>query len=111
MEGGKKNTKNADQMCVFSPLTCEVVVLLAVAVGEGDQLPEQQGVLEHPLHRFDQVGLQGGGVLLGGVPGIQEFLEGLVGLGWKRSAEPSALAAAWPPKLRRAGHHPGAASC
>lgn len=111
-DGGEKNPpKNTDQMCVFSPLTCEVVVLLAVAVGEGDQLPEQQGVLEHPLHRFDQVGLQGGGVLLGGVPGIQEFLKGLVGLGWKRSAELSAFAAAWPLKLRRAGHHPGAASC
>lgn len=52
-------------MCVFkctcTPLpTGEVVVLLAVGIGEGDQLPEQQGVLEHPLHRLNQVGLQGG---------------------------------------------------
>lgn len=76
---------------VFSSLTCEVVVLLAVAVGERHQFPEQQGVLEHPLHRFNQVGLQGGGVLLGGVPGIQEFLEGLIGLGWKTSAQASGL--------------------
>lgn len=46
---------------VYVPLpTSEVVVLLAVSVSEGDQLPEQQGVLEHPLHRFNQVGLQGG---------------------------------------------------
>lgn len=66
-------------------------MLLAVGVGERDQLPEQQGVLEHPLHRFDQVGLQGGGVLLGGVPGIQEFLEGLIGLGWKTNGDPSVL--------------------
>lgn len=62
-------------------------MLLAVGVGERDQLPEQQGVLEHPLHRLDQVGLQGGGVLLGGVPGVQEFLEGLIGLGWKTSGD------------------------
>lgn len=64
-------------------------MLLAVGVGERDQLPEQQGVLEHPLHRLDQVGLQGGGVLLGGVPGVQEFLEGLIGLGWKTNGVPS----------------------
>lgn len=69
-------------------------MLLAVAVGEGDQFPEQQGVLEHPLHRFNQVGLQGGGVLLGEVPGLQEFLEGLIGLGWKTSAELSTSAVA-----------------
>lgn len=81
-EGGRKNTHHAQRRADgFSWLTCEVVVLLAVAVSEGDQFPEQQGVLEHPLHRFDQVGLQGGGVLLGGVPGVQEFLEGLIGLG------------------------------
>lgn len=92
----KKKKKHTDRMRPheLSPLTCEVVVLLAVAVGERDQFPEQQGVLEHPLHRFNQVGLQGGGVLLGGVPGTQEFLEGLVGLGWKTSAEPSTFAAA-----------------
>ena len=56
-------------MCVYCP-TGEVVVLLAVSVSEGHQLPEQQGVLQHSLHRFNQVGLQGGGVLLGGVPRI-----------------------------------------
>lgn len=61
--------------------TGEVVVFLAVAVGKGDQLPQQQGVLEHPLHWFNQVGLQGGRVLLGGVPGIEEFFEGLIRLG------------------------------
>jgi len=55
-------------------------VLLAVGVREGDQLPEQEGVLEDPLHRFNQVGLQGGGVLLGGVPRIQELLEGPIRL-------------------------------
>lgn len=46
---------------VYVPLpTSEVVVLLAVSVSEGDQLSEKQGVLKHPLHRFNQVGLQGG---------------------------------------------------
>ena len=46
-------------ICISLP-TGEVVVLLAVSIGEGDQLPEQQGILEDPLHRFNQVGLQGG---------------------------------------------------
>lgn len=115
--GGKERGKNSPQtkntqVCPnkFSWLTCKVVVLLAVTVGEGHQFPEQQGVLEHPLHRFDQVGLQGGGVLLGVVPGIQEFLEGLIRLGCKTSAEPSTfVAAASPLKLwqqTRAGLHP-----
>lgn len=58
-----------------------MIVLLAVSVSEGDQLPEQQGVLEHPLHRFNQVGFQGGRVLFVGVPCIQEFLEGLICFG------------------------------
>lgn len=40
--------------------TSEVVVLFAVSISEGDQLPEQQGVFEHPLHWFNQVGLQSG---------------------------------------------------
>lgn len=60
--------------------TGEVVVFLAVSVSEGDQLPQQQGILQHPLHRFNQVRLQGGGVLLGGVSCIQEFFEGLIRL-------------------------------
>lgn len=65
--------------CLCAPLpTSEVVVLLAVSISEGDQLAEQQGVLEHSLHRFNQVGLQGGRVLLSGVPRIQEFLKGLI---------------------------------
>lgn len=63
------------------PPTSEVIVLLAVGVSEGDQLPEQQGVLEHPLHRFNQVGLQGGRVLFVRVSRIQEFLEGLICFG------------------------------
>lgn len=47
--------------CTCIPLpTSEVVVLLAVTISERDQLPEQQGVLEHPLYWFNQVGLQGG---------------------------------------------------
>lgn len=61
--------------------TGEVVVLLAVAVGERHQLAEQQRVLEDPLHRLDQVRLQRGRVLLVGVPSVQELLEGPVRLG------------------------------
>lgn len=52
-------------------------------VRQGHQLPEQQWVLEHPLHGLDEVGLQRGRVLLGGVPGIQEGLEGVVSFGCK----------------------------
>lgn len=66
---------------LISQPTSEVVVLLTVSVGEGHQFPEQQGVLENPLHWFNQVGFQGGRVLLGGVPQIQELLEGLICLG------------------------------
>lgn len=66
--------------------TGEVVVLLAVGVGKGDQLPQQQGVLEYPLHWFNQVGLQSGRVLLGGVPRIQEFFERLIGLSWREKS-------------------------
>lgn len=77
-------------------------MLLAVAVGEGDELPEQQRVLEDPLHRFDQVGLQGGRVLLAEVPGVQELFEGAVGLGWeerkkKKKVTPALLARAMTP--------------
>lgn len=60
---------------------CQVVVLLTVVVRQGHQLPEQQWVLEHPLHGLDEVGLQRGRVLLSGVPGIQEGLEGVVRFG------------------------------
>lgn len=78
----RKDLSSDSRTCFCVPLpTCEVVVLLAVHVGEGDQLPEQQGVLQYPLHRLNQVGLEGGGVLLGGVPRIQEFLEGLIRFG------------------------------
>ena len=64
--------------------TIQVVVLLAVRVGEGVQLPQQQGVLEDPLDGLDQVGLQGGRVLLSGVPLRQEGLELGVCLSWTR---------------------------
>lgn len=60
--------------------TGEVVVLLAVCISKGDQLSEQQGVLKDPLHRFNQVRLQGGRVLLSRVPCIQELFKGLIRL-------------------------------
>ena len=55
--------------------TVQVVVLLALRVREGVQLPEQQGVLEDPLDGLDQVGLQRGRMLLPRVPQGQEGLE------------------------------------
>lgn len=59
-------------------LTRQVVVLLALVVRQRHELPEQQRVLEHPLNGLDEVGLQRGRVLLGGVPGVQKSLEGFV---------------------------------
>lgn len=84
-------------------LTCQVVVLLALVVRQGHELSEQQRVLEHSLHGLDEVGLQGGRVLLGGIPGIQESLEGLVGLcckqveksGLEESSGPSSFLLGW----------------
>lgn len=64
-------------------LTVQVVVLLAVRVGEGVELLQQQRVLQNPLDGFDQVRLQGGRVLLPGVSLGQEGLEMGVGFCWK----------------------------
>lgn len=73
-------------VCVCSSLpTSEVVVLFTVSVSERHQLPEQQRVFEDPLNRFDQVRLQGGGVLLGGVLGVKELLKSLVCLCCKKN--------------------------
>jgi len=58
-----------------------VAVFGALGVRQGDQLPQQERVLEDSLDRFYKVGLQGGRVLLGGVPRLQELLEGPVRLG------------------------------
>ena len=60
-----------------------MVVLLALGVGEGVELPEQQGVLQDPLDGLDKVGLQGVRVLLLGVTLIQEGLEVCVRFGWR----------------------------
>lgn len=64
-----------------------MVVLLALVVREGHQLLEQQRVLEHPLDRLDEEGLQRGGVLLGGIPGIQKSLEGFISFSYKQMDE------------------------
>lgn len=58
-------------------------MLLALCVGQGKELLEQQWVLEYPLDGLDEVRLQRGRVLLPRVLGIQERLESCVGLGWK----------------------------
>lgn len=63
--------------------TIQVVVLLAVRVGEGVELLQQQRVFQNPLDGFDQVRLQGGRVLLSGVSLGQEGLELGVGFCWK----------------------------
>lgn len=59
-------------------------MLLALAVCQRHELLEQQGVLEHPLNRLDEVGLQGGGMLLGRIPGIQKRLEGFISFSYKQ---------------------------
>lgn len=61
-----------------------MIVLLALVVRQRHELLEQQRVLEHPLHGLDEVGLQGGGMLLRGVPGIQKSLEGFISFSYKQ---------------------------
>lgn len=72
-------------------LTGQVVVLLTLMVRQRHELLQQQRVLEHALHRLDEVRLQGGGMLLGGVPGVQKSLEGFISFSYnqvdKRSLE------------------------
>jgi len=63
-------------------VTVQVVVFIAVWVGERVELPEQQWLLQDPLDGFDQVRLQSGGMLLSGVPLGQESLEIWVGFRW-----------------------------
>lgn len=60
-----------------------MVVFLTLRIGQRKQLPEQKRVFEDPLDGLDEVRLQRRGVLLPGVLGIQERLEGRVCLGWK----------------------------
>lgn len=59
-------------------------MLLALMVGQRHQLLEQQWVLEHPLNWLDEVRLQRGGVLLGGVPGVQKSLKGFISFSCKQ---------------------------
>lgn len=67
-----------------SILTCEVIVFLTLVVRQRHKLLEEQGVLEHSLNRLDEVRLQRGGMLLGGIPGIQESLEGFISFSCKQ---------------------------
>lgn len=64
-------------------LTVQMVVLLAVRVGERVQLSQQQRVFQHSLDGFDQVRLQRGRMLLFGVALVQKRLEGRVCLRWR----------------------------
>lgn len=62
-------------------LTIQVIVFFAVWVCERVEFSEQQGILENPLDGFDQVRLQGVGVLLLGVALVQEGFEGWIVFG------------------------------
>lgn len=59
-------------------------MLLALVVRQRHELPEQQRVFEHPLNWLDEVGLEGGGMLFGGIPGVQKSLEGLISFSYKQ---------------------------
>lgn len=63
-------------------------MFLTVHVSESKELLEQEGVFEYPLDGFDEVRLQGGGVLPPRVLGIQECLESSVCLGCKGQRKP-----------------------
>lgn len=71
--------KCAIKSSLLIPLTCQVIVFFTLMVSQWHQLLEEKRVLEHSLNRLDEIRLQRGGVLLGGIPGIQKSLEGLVG--------------------------------
>lgn len=59
-------------------------MFLTLMVRQGHELLEEQGVLEHSLNRLDEVRLERRGMLLGGIPGIQKSLEGLIGFSCKQ---------------------------
>lgn len=61
-----------------------MIVFLTLVVRQRHKLLEEQGVLEHSLNRLDEVRLQCGGVLFGGISGIQESLEGFIGFSCKQ---------------------------
>ena len=55
----------------------KVLILGAVGVGQVAQLLQQERVLEDPLDRLNQVGLECGRVLLTRIAGLQKLLQGL----------------------------------
>lgn len=59
-------------------------MFFALLVCQRHELLKQQRVLKHPLDGLDEVRLQSGGMLLGGVPGIQESLESFVSFSYKQ---------------------------
>lgn len=63
-------------------------MFFTVHISESKELLEQEGVLEYPLDGFDEVRLQGGGVLPARVLGVQERLESRVCLGCKIHRKP-----------------------
>lgn len=63
-------------------------MFLTVHISESKELLEQQGVFEYPLDGFDEVRLQGGGVLPARVLRVQERLESSVCLGCKAQGKP-----------------------
>lgn len=63
-------------------------MFFTVHISESKELLEQERVFEYPLDGFDEVRLQGGGVLPAWVLGIQERLESSVCLGCKIQMKP-----------------------
>ena len=53
-------------------------MFVRVRLGEVTQLLQKEGVLKDPLDRFDQVRLKGRRVLLLGITGMEEGLQGIV---------------------------------
>ena len=64
--------------CNKSPLTDKMSVLISARLSEVLELLQQEGVFQYPLDGLDEVGLQGGGMLLSRIPGGQELLQCLV---------------------------------
>lgn len=60
-----------------------MVVFLTLRVRQSKKLLQQKRILKDPLDGLDEVGLQGGRMLLLWVLGVQERLESCVRLGWK----------------------------
>lgn len=62
-------------------------VLIGPGVGQVAHLLQEQGILEDALNRLDQIRFQGAAVLLLGIAGRQELLQGVIAFVWTRVEE------------------------